>query len=136
MLRKKIDADHPVKLIQTVRGTGYTLRVPEQNARQTEGRPDESADVSLRRQLILWNILTLTALLTALGLVTRFAATSAILHSVDQHLADCVHAPPPGDHFGNRHPAGAARWRLSGRSQSQDDFPGRSATGAAPRQCP
>lgn len=28
MLRKKIDAGHAVKLIQTVRGTGYTLRVP------------------------------------------------------------------------------------------------------------
>jgi len=28
MLRKKIDAGHSVKLIQTVRGTGYTLRVP------------------------------------------------------------------------------------------------------------
>jgi DNA-binding response OmpR family regulator len=28
MLRKKIDAGHDVKLIQTVRGTGYTLRVP------------------------------------------------------------------------------------------------------------
>src|SRR5207237_5374335 len=29
MLRKKIDAGHAVKLIQTVRGTGYTLRLPE-----------------------------------------------------------------------------------------------------------
>ncbi len=29
MLRKKIDAVHPVKLIQTVRGSGYTLRLPE-----------------------------------------------------------------------------------------------------------
>lgn len=29
MLRKKIDADHPTKLIHTVRGTGYTLSVPE-----------------------------------------------------------------------------------------------------------
>ncbi len=29
MLRKKIDAAHPVKLIQTVRGTGYTLRLPD-----------------------------------------------------------------------------------------------------------
>ena len=29
MLRKKIDAGHDVKLIQTVRGTGYTLRGPE-----------------------------------------------------------------------------------------------------------
>jgi DNA-binding response OmpR family regulator len=29
MLRKKIDAGHAVKLIQTVRGTGYTLRVPD-----------------------------------------------------------------------------------------------------------
>jgi len=28
MLRKKIDAGHPVKLIQTVRGMGYTLRMP------------------------------------------------------------------------------------------------------------
>ena len=28
MLRKKIDAGHPVKLIQTVRGMGYTLRLP------------------------------------------------------------------------------------------------------------
>jgi DNA-binding response OmpR family regulator len=29
MLRKKIDADHKVKLIQTVHGVGYTLRLPE-----------------------------------------------------------------------------------------------------------
>ena len=28
MLRKKVDAAYPVKLIQTVRGAGYTLRVP------------------------------------------------------------------------------------------------------------
>jgi DNA-binding response OmpR family regulator len=27
-LRKKIDAGHDVKLIQTIRGVGYTLRVP------------------------------------------------------------------------------------------------------------
>jgi two-component system, OmpR family, response regulator MprA len=27
-LRRKIDADHPVKLIHTVRGVGYTVRVP------------------------------------------------------------------------------------------------------------
>lgn len=29
MLRKKIDANHPVKLIQTVHGVGYTLRLPQ-----------------------------------------------------------------------------------------------------------
>ncbi len=29
MLRKKIDAEHAVKLIHTVRGSGYTLSVPE-----------------------------------------------------------------------------------------------------------
>jgi len=29
MLRKKIDAGHPVKLIHTIRGAGYSLRVPE-----------------------------------------------------------------------------------------------------------
>jgi two-component system copper resistance phosphate regulon response regulator CusR len=29
MLRKKIDAGHEAKLIQTVRGVGYTLRAPE-----------------------------------------------------------------------------------------------------------
>jgi DNA-binding response OmpR family regulator len=34
MLRKKIDAGHAAKLIQTVRGVGYTLRAPE---------PDEAA---------------------------------------------------------------------------------------------
>ena len=28
-LRKKIDAGHPVKLIHTVHGVGYTLRAPE-----------------------------------------------------------------------------------------------------------
>jgi DNA-binding response OmpR family regulator len=31
-LRKKIDSGHPVKLIQTVHGFGYTLRVGEQVA--------------------------------------------------------------------------------------------------------
>ncbi len=30
MLRKKVDAGHDVKLIHTVRGTGYTLRVPQE----------------------------------------------------------------------------------------------------------
>ena len=34
MLRKKIDAGHDVKLIQTVRGTGYTLRGPEGGERR------------------------------------------------------------------------------------------------------
>ena len=29
MLRKKVDADYKIKLIQTVHGTGYTLRVPD-----------------------------------------------------------------------------------------------------------
>lgn len=33
MLRKKIDAGQAVKLIQTVRGTGYTLRLPEGDER-------------------------------------------------------------------------------------------------------
>jgi DNA-binding response OmpR family regulator len=32
-LRKKIDADHPVKLIQTVHGIGYALRTPPEEAR-------------------------------------------------------------------------------------------------------
>ncbi len=32
MLRKKVDAAYPVKLIQTVRGAGYTLRVPAPGA--------------------------------------------------------------------------------------------------------
>jgi DNA-binding response OmpR family regulator len=32
MLRKKIDAGHTVKLIQTVHGVGYTLRLPEGDA--------------------------------------------------------------------------------------------------------
>src|SRR5436305_1497245 len=31
-LRRKIDAGHPVKLIHTVHGTGYTLRAPEAEA--------------------------------------------------------------------------------------------------------
>jgi len=32
MLRKKIDAGHPLKMIQTVHGVGYTLRLPETEA--------------------------------------------------------------------------------------------------------
>ena len=32
LLRKKIDAGHPVKLIQTVHGLGYSLRGPESEA--------------------------------------------------------------------------------------------------------
>jgi two-component system copper resistance phosphate regulon response regulator CusR len=32
LLRKKVDAGHAVKLIQTVRGVGYTLRRPEEAA--------------------------------------------------------------------------------------------------------
>ena len=49
--------------------------------------------VSLRRQLILWNALTLTVLLIALGLVTRFAARGAILQSVDRSLEERTHPP-------------------------------------------
>lgn len=30
MLRKKIDANHVVKLIHTVHGVGYTLRMPQE----------------------------------------------------------------------------------------------------------
>ena len=52
--------------------------------------------ISLRGQLILWNALTLTALLVVLGLVTRFAATSAILYSVDRTLEDRIHPPHHG----------------------------------------
>ncbi len=33
LLRKKVDAGHAVKLIQTVRGAGYTLRRPEEDER-------------------------------------------------------------------------------------------------------
>ena len=32
MLRKKIDAGHPIKMIQTVHGMGYTLRLPDAEA--------------------------------------------------------------------------------------------------------
>ena len=52
--------------------------------------------VSLRRQLILWNAVTLALLLIVLGLTARFAAATAILRSVDQQLQDRVHGPPPG----------------------------------------
>lgn len=51
---------------------------------------------SLRRQLILWNAVTLAGLLIVLGLTARFAAATAILRSVDQQLQDRVHGPPPG----------------------------------------
>lgn len=37
MLRKKIDAGHDIKLIHTVRGAGYTLRVPESGAPEAGG---------------------------------------------------------------------------------------------------
>lgn len=55
---------------------------------------------SLRLQLVLWNALTLTALLAVLGIITRFAAGEAILGSVDQQLIQRA-APPlhgPGQH--------------------------------------
>ncbi len=52
--------------------------------------------LSLRRQLILWNAVTLAGLLIVLGLTARFAAATAILRSVDQQLQDRVHGPPPG----------------------------------------
>ena len=35
MLRKKIDANHSVKLIHTVRGVGYTLRLPNETLNET-----------------------------------------------------------------------------------------------------
>jgi len=52
--------------------------------------------LSLRRQLIVWNAVTLAGLLIVLGLTARFAAATAILRSVDQQLQDRVHGPPPG----------------------------------------
>jgi len=52
--------------------------------------------LSLRRQLILWNAVTLAGLLIVLGLTARFAAATAILRSVNQQLQDRVHGPPPG----------------------------------------
>lgn len=56
---------------------------------------------SLRVQLILWNALTLTLLLGALGLVTRLVAGEAIFTSIDQQLTERAkpppHGPPPRD---------------------------------------
>ena len=88
MLRRKIDDPWPIKLIQTVRGAGYTLRVPGVRGRVMKG------SISLRNQLILWNAVTLALLLTALGLVTRFTAASAIMSSVDRSLEERTHPPP------------------------------------------
>ena len=54
---------------------------------------------SLRFQLVVWNALTLTALLAVLGLVTRFTARAAVLSSVDRQLAERTQPPrrPHGD---------------------------------------
>lgn len=52
---------------------------------------------SLRLQLVLWNALTLTALLAVLGFVTRFAAGEAISGSVDRQLTARTQ-PPRGLH--------------------------------------
>ncbi|MGI4788694.1 MAG: response regulator transcription factor [Janthinobacterium lividum] len=38
MLRRKIDDPFPTKLIQTIRGAGYTLRVPEADTKPAEPR--------------------------------------------------------------------------------------------------
>ncbi|MGI4788693.1 MAG: sensor histidine kinase [Janthinobacterium lividum] len=61
---------------------------------------------SLRLQLILWNALTLTALLTVMGIVTRFAAGEAIMSSVDQQLTERAHPPPHGPPRGFGPPGG------------------------------
>ena len=64
---------------------------------------------SLRLQLVLWNALTLTALLAVLGFVTRFAAGEAILSSVDQQLTARTqppHEPKPGGSPGPGGPLG------------------------------
>jgi DNA-binding response OmpR family regulator len=42
MLRKKIDAGHNVKLIQTVRGSGYTLRAEAPESRKVAGEAGNS----------------------------------------------------------------------------------------------
>ncbi len=70
--------------------------------------------VSLRRQLILWNALTLTVLLVALGLVTRFVARGAIMQSVDRSLEERTRpprhpGPPGGDPRGFGRPPGQDR---------------------------
>lgn len=41
-LRRKIDADHPVKLIHTVYGQGYVLEVRDEAHRAATGAPEES----------------------------------------------------------------------------------------------
>ncbi len=46
MLRRKVDDPFPVKLIQTVRGAGYTLRVPYIKMRAGETREEETEDLS------------------------------------------------------------------------------------------
>ena len=90
MLRRKIDDPFPAKLIQTV--ARRRLHAPRAG---TEGFALMNIR-SLRVQLVLWNALTLTVLLAALGLVTRFVAGDAILTSVDQQLTERVKPPPHG----------------------------------------
>ena len=61
---------------------------------------------SLRLQLVLWNALTLTALLAVLGFVTRFAAGEAILSSVDQQLTARTQPPHEQGPGGSPGPGG------------------------------
>ena len=46
MLRRKIDDLFPVKLIQTVRGAGYTLRVPDTRIRQEKTEEEKTEEPS------------------------------------------------------------------------------------------
>ena len=80
MLRKKIDAGHARKLIQTVRGT-WATRCAGRNSGggrrdiSTSGpgsRDAPGAGSSLRTQLVAWNILALALLLGVLGGVVRY----------------------------------------------------------------
>jgi signal transduction histidine kinase len=56
---------------------------------------------SLRNQLIGWNIVSLMALLTGLGLVVRYTVSSALMVSVERSMERQIgKLPPGGDHGG------------------------------------
>lgn len=76
---------------------------------------------SLRLQLVLWNALTLTALLAVLGFVTRFAAGEAILSSVDRQLT--VRTQPPHE-LGPGGPPGSSPTSRNDRFHGSPPPPG------------
>ena len=85
LLRNKVDRDHKVKLIQTVRGTGYTIRDATKISMMT---------LPIRLRLTAWYFAVLAVVLSAFGVSAYLEMRHSIRQTVDEELqirAEGVH---------------------------------------------